>query len=70
MSSSSKLNRIYLIVKMLQPELVQRVERDLLNILSGGTVENVSFLLLLRLVQIRVSKSNFYLDFVCVCVCR
>ncbi|CAD5315619.1 unnamed protein product [Arabidopsis thaliana] len=25
----------------LNPELVQRVERDLLNILSGGTVENV-----------------------------
>ncbi|ESQ29940.1 hypothetical protein EUTSA_v10011786mg [Eutrema salsugineum] len=26
----------------LNPELVQRVERDLLNILSGGTVENVN----------------------------
>ncbi|XP_010462375.1 PREDICTED: transcription initiation factor TFIID subunit 7 [Camelina sativa] len=26
----------------LNPELVQRVERDLLNILSGGTIENVN----------------------------
>lgn len=34
----------YLVAKSyfhLQPELVQRVEKDLLNIMSGGTVENI-----------------------------
>ena len=28
----------------LQPELVQRVEKDLVNIMSGGTVENLDIL--------------------------
>ncbi|RVX12813.1 hypothetical protein CK203_009828 [Vitis vinifera] len=32
---------------MLQPELVRRVERDLLNIMAGGTAENVDILVLL-----------------------
>lgn len=29
----------------LQPELVQRVERDLLNIMAGGTAENIDILI-------------------------
>lgn len=28
----------------LQPELVQRVEKDLLNIMNGGTAENLDIL--------------------------
>ena len=29
---------------MLQPELVRRVEKDLLNIMAGGTAENMDIL--------------------------
>lgn len=32
------------IMLFLQPELVQRVEKDLVNIMSGGTVENLDIL--------------------------
>jgi transcription initiation factor TFIID subunit 7 len=51
----------------LNPELVQRVERDLLNILSGGTVENVSFSFYFRhmmCLYLLLGFSNFiYLNF-------
>lgn len=36
---------IIMIILHLQPELVQRVEKDLLNIMAGGTAENVDILL-------------------------
>jgi hypothetical protein len=38
------LSLLIMSILPLQPELVQRVEKDLLNIMAGGTVENADIL--------------------------
>ncbi|KAH7857579.1 hypothetical protein Vadar_014209 [Vaccinium darrowii] len=42
----------------LNPELVQRVERDLLNIMAGGTAENA---MVMRMLVVKVRKLNLLL---------